>query len=119
MGDEMIELSDLRKGYLKTLFDGISDADLIQELVRRERFGQVGASVVVEDEMMEMPHYAEHMKGALAGMIARELAKETERGYTITERPNPNNSYRIRSQTERIADVIFLRAKETQCKAES
>lgn len=111
----MITLSPLETKFLEALFRDIPDRMLIRELVRRERFGQVRATVTIDGDAMADAKYPYNkvMNEQLGIMMGRQLAKHTERGYVVTEYPHPNNSYRIHSRTLRCADAVFLRTPPT------
>lgn len=112
----MITLDPLEKNFLEALFRGISDRFLIRELVRRERFGQVRGNVIIDDRCLKdegKAGYEKYMNERLAMQVGLALLKAGERGYVVSEHPNPGNSYRPYDQKMRCADVVVLRGPPT------
>jgi hypothetical protein len=106
-----MKLTKPEADILESLFRGIGDGELIRELVRRGRLGQVQTHIVIEDELRDSPNYMTYVKERLGVLVGRELAKETEPGYVVTEQPHPANPHYCRVRTVRTADVVFLRPR--------
>lgn len=109
----MIVLSEMEAGFLKSMFRGVSDRELVRELLRRGRFGQVQASVIIDDEAKSNLKYFQHMKENLGASVGIALSKETERGYVVTVEPDPGAEGH-RPRTILRADVIVLRAPKKE-----
>lgn len=90
-----MKLSDDRKRQLETQFRGVPDHDLIQELLRRERFHRIEANALYWPELREEGGYMDNIRECALRRVAQMLADSKMRPALITERPYPIAAHNI------------------------